>query len=252
MSQINLFLQKSFGSGNRKLDLGEISYHLTKCAKSGTYIETLGKHADSLHKWIKDSYEEDFKAAFQKQVKKALKHLKIRRAKLAFDITHEPFYGKKRNFFIFDTPMDKKYNGEFRYLVVSLINCKKQIPLMAIPVKIGDYQARLVIGLLKYCSTLFKEIKLALFDRGFYIAELIDYLQAKRINYIILVPEKQGIITDYVNQTNELKRFWHQMKFSRDKSTWKPKTFIVICKGIDDFAWIFATNLKFRTRVEYI
>ena len=27
---------------------------------------------------------------------------------------------------------------------------------------------------------------------------------------------------------------------------------IVVCKDIDDFPWIFATNIHFRTRVEYI
>ena len=42
------------------------------------------------------------------------------------------------------------------------------------------------------------------------------------------------------------------MKYSKGKSTWKPKTKIVICKGIDNFAWIFATNIHFKSRVEYI
>jgi len=36
------------------------------------------------------------------------------------------------------------------------------------------------------------------------------------------------------------------------KSGWKPKTTIVVCKGIDKFAWIFATNIHFKMRVEYI
>lgn len=42
------------------------------------------------------------------------------------------------------------------------------------------------------------------------------------------------------------------MRYAKEKSVWKPKTTIVICKGIDEFAWIFATNIHFRTRVEYI
>jgi hypothetical protein len=25
-----------------------------------------------------------------------------------------------------------------------------------------------------------------------------------------------------------------------------------VCKGIDEFAWIFATNIRFRTRAEYV
>ncbi len=42
------------------------------------------------------------------------------------------------------------------------------------------------------------------------------------------------------------------MKYSKKKSYWKPRTMIVVCKRIDKFAWIFATNIHFKTRVEYI
>ena len=99
---------------------------------------------------------------------------------------------------------------------------------------------------------MFKHIRLAVFDRGFYIAELIDYLESTNIKYIIYVPEKEGVISDYVKQTEELGKFTHQLNYKKAKSTWKPKTKIVVCKGIDEFAWIFATNINFKTRVEYI
>ena len=255
MKNIISFLQKSFDSFNSSiiLPLNMISYHLTKVAKSNSYVETLGKHSDSLHLWVKKSYEEDFQRSFELQVRKAIKHLHISHARLAFDITAEPFYGKTRNFFIFDTPKDKKFNGEFKYITVSLLTRNKQIPLMALPVRLGEGGGgKLSIELLKYCQSLFKIIRFAVFDRGFYIAELIDVLEAEHIRYMILVPEKKGKIKEYIEQTNEFGVFQHQMKYSKDKSTWKPKTRLVICKGIDDFAWIFATNIRFKTRVEYI
>lgn len=250
MKQIISFLQKSFCC-EIILPLKSISYQLIKVAKANSYVETLGENSDSLHRWIKKSYEQDFKKAFEKQVRKAIKHLRISYAKLAFDITHEPFYGKTRGLYIFDAPPDKKYPGEIKFISVCLINNDKQIPLMALPLIHGS-QTRLVIELLKYCQTLFKRIRLALFDRGFYIGELIDYLEANKINYIILVPEKKGRIKDYVGQTDELGKFKHEMTYSKKKSKWKPKTTIVVCKGIDDFAWLFATNINFNTRAEYI
>ena len=124
---------------------------------------------------------------------------------------------------------------------------------MALPVMIGEGGgAKLAIQLLEYYQTLFKKIGFAVFDRGFYIAELIDYLEAKKIKYLILVPEKKGKITNYVENTDMLSKFKHQMKYSKDKSCWKPKTMMVVCKGIDKFSWIFATNIHFKTRVEYI
>lgn len=253
MSKINSFLEKSFFSllSSIMLPINLMSYQLVKVAKSNTYVETLGQSADTLHVWIKKSYEEDFRRAFEIEVRKSLKHLGVKYGRLAFDMTTEPFYGKTRNFYIFDTPKDKKNRGEFKFITVCLITRNKQIPLMAIPVRLGN-QTSLTIDLLKYCQTLFKRIRLAVFDRGFYIAEVIDYLEAHKIKYIILVPEKKGKIKDYVERTDELGKYMHTMNYSKDKSTWKPKTMIVICKGVDEFPWIFATNIHFNTRAEYI
>ena len=257
MSNINSFLQKAFDSANLILPLSSISYQLVKVAKSNSYVETLGENADSLHLWIKNSYEEEFQAAFEKQVRKALKRLNVSYARLAFDTTHEPFYGKTRGLSIFDTSPDKKYNGEFKFISVCLITRNKQIPLMALPMIHGS-QTRLVIELVKYCQKLFKKIRLALFDRGFYIAELIDYLEAEKINYLMLVPEKKGKIKEYLQETKELGKYKHQMKYSKEKSKWKPKTTIVICKQIGKDSngnlldWIFASNINFRTRAEYV
>lgn len=257
MTNINSFLQKTFGSCNIILPLSSISYQLVKVAKSNSYIETLGENADSLHLWIKRSYEEDFKAAFEKQVRKALKRLNVNYARLAFDATHEPFYGKTRGLYVFNTPKEKKYNGEFRYISVCLITRNKQIPLMALPLTLGS-QTKLVLDLLKYCQTLFKKIRLALFDRGFYIGELIDYLEAEKINYLMLVPEKKGRIKEYVESTNMLGKYKHQMKYSKEKGCWKPRTTIVVCKNIcvdkngKLLDWIFASNINFRTRTEYV
>lgn len=253
MIQINAFLQKSFSSLSSSilLPVNQISYQLVKVAKANSYVETLGKNADALHLWIKKSYEEDFRTAFDFQVKKAIKHLGVQYGRLAFDITSEPFYGKTSNFYIFGTEKGKKWDGEFKFITSCLITRNKQIPLMAFPVRLGN-QTNLTLELLEYCQTLFRKIRLAVFDRGFYIAELIDYLEAKKIKYIILVPEKKGKITEYVKKTNELGKFRHEMCYSKDKSNWKPKTMIVVCKGINEFSWIFATNIHFNSRVEYI
>jgi hypothetical protein len=222
-----------------------------KVAKAHSYIETLGTNADTLHKWIKKSYEEDFKKAFEIQVRRTLKNLGVHYAKLAFDTTSEPFYGKTNNIYIFGVDSSKKWDGEFKFISVCLITRNKEIPLMALPLHLGS-QTKLTIEILEYCQSLFKGIRFALFDRGFYIGEVIDYLEAHKIRYLILVPEKKGIIEDYVNQTEELGKFKHEMAYCKDKSKWKPRTTIVVCKGIDKFPWIFATNINFWTRVEYI
>jgi len=254
MKQITSFLQKTFYPllSSIILPLNSISYQLVKVAKSNSYIETLGKNADSVHMWIKDTYEEDLKKAFESQVRKALRILHVSYARLAFHFTPEPFYGKTRNLYVFNTSNEHNYGGEFKYATVCLIVRNKEIPLMALPVRVCEGVAKPTIELLEYCQTLFKKIRFAVFDRGYYVDELIDYLEAKRIRYLILVPEKKGVIKEFVEATTELSKYPHKMRYAKSKSIWKPKTTIVVCKGIDDFAWIFATNIHFRTRVEYI
>lgn len=249
MKQINKFLKKVFG--NRSVNLKLLAHFLAKCAKSHTYIETLGKHADSLHAWIKTSYEIDFKRAFEQQVRFAIKKLRINVAQIAFDITHEPFYGKSRNSHIFNTSKDKKYDGEFHFITCCLINKGKQVPLMALPVRLGE-QTKLTIELLSYSASLFKNISCCLFDRGFYCAEIIDFLEAKKLNYLILVPNKKGKITEYIASTKSLGKYTHQMRYSKQKSVWKPTTQITICKNISNFDWIFATNIQFDRAIDYV
>jgi hypothetical protein len=184
-------------------------------------------------------------------VRHALNKLRIGIAQLAFDITHEPFYGKARSLHIFNTDKQKKYRGEFRFITCCLVNKGKQIPLMALPVRLGE-QTKLTIDLLRYCSTLFSRIKIALFDRGFYSAELIDFLEAKKINYLMLVPEKRGKIRKYLQETDNLSKTPHQMYYSKEKSKWKPVTQITICKNINNFDWIFATNIQYDRAIDYI
>lgn len=253
MNTINSFLQKSFQpfSSSIILPLGMIAYELVKCAKAHSYIETLGSHADTAHLWIKKGYEEDYKRAFERVVRKTIKQLGVSIGRIAIDITPEPFYGGTSGLYLFNVS-GEKWNAEFHFIVVSLITRNKQIPVMALPVKVGEGVARPTIELLEYCQMLFRSIRFAVFDRGFYSAELIDYLEAKRVHYIMLVPEKKGRIEGYVELTQTLGRFSHQMEYAKEKSTWKPRTTIVVCKGIDDYAWIFATNIHFKTRVEYI
>jgi hypothetical protein len=254
MKQIIAYLQKSFQSLGSSiiLPLGKIAYELVKVAKANSYIETLGHHADSLHHWIKSSYEEDFKDAFKHQVNKAVKHLNVCYAKLAFDITSEPFWGKTRNLYIFDTN-DEKYDGEFHFITVCLITRNKQIPILALPVHLGSITAKLVIELMEFCRNLFSCIRMAVFDRGFYIAELIDYLEANNIRYIILVPQRGRIFKQYIENAGIFRKFRHELSYCKDKSKWRPNTTIVICRDIyKDFSWIFATNIHFKTRCEYI
>ena len=98
MSNVTGFLQKSFQSfaSSIILPLSSVGFFLVKAAKANSYVETLGEHADSLHVWIKQSCEEDFREAFEAEVRKAVQKLHVSYVKLAFDTTDEPFYGQDK------------------------------------------------------------------------------------------------------------------------------------------------------------
>ena len=121
---------------------------------------------------------------------------------------------------------------------------------MAIPYKQGDDLTAIVKELLDYARSLRIIIEAVLFDRGFYIGDLIQYLNDNKIKYLIFVPENDAM-KDYIALTNKFAYFNHIMKWNKYKSTWETPVKIVIIwdkiwrKGKEiEYYWIFATNLK--------
>lgn len=215
-----------------------------------TYVETVdGSKADSLHRYIKRFYEEDIMKAFELVVKDVLKKLKIRRCVIAIDTTKELYWGKHSGLNVRQIQHERGAEEAFEWLVVSMV---KPVPmtLMALPYRQGADLASLTIDLLSYVKSLKLHIDAALFDRAFYIGHLIDFLEAKRLNYLILVPENERM-KFYAEHTETIRAFKHVMHYSKDKSTWKPSTKIVVIKdvqkGDNKFDMFFATSLTAST-----
>lgn len=253
MSDIINYLKKVFFSLRSKTTLpyGLLAHHLAKVAKCQSYIETFCSHADTLHCWIKRVYDIDIKKAFELQVRKTLRKLNILSAGIAIDFTHEPFYGKTRNLHTINVSNSKPYNAEFRYVTCCLLAKGKEIPLMALPVRYGQ-QVSQTLEILRYCLCLKFRIKYVLFDRGFYNAELIDFLQSKSLQYLMLVPAIAGKISGYRDQTNNFAVYDHQLYYQKAKSSWKPITKIIVCKDQFDYDWIFASNIQLHNPWDYV
>lgn len=211
-----------------------------------TYVETVdGSKADTFHRRIKQLYEEDIRRAFELIVKDVLKRLKIRRCVIAIDTTKELYWGKNGSLNVRGIKHERGADEAFEWLVVSMV---KPVPmmLMALPYRQGADLATLTIDLLSYVRSLKLHIDVALFDRAFYIGHLIDFLEAERLNYLILVPENERM-KFYAEHTETIKAFGHVMNYDKDKSTWKPSTRIVVIKdvrkGENKFDVFFATSL---------
>ncbi len=214
-----------------------------------SYIETNSDKADSLHLKIKQCNWENFLGVYQEIIKSYVRKLNIRSGILAFDITSEPFYGKTTGLYFIGCEPTAGYKQEFEFLVMSLINDKKQekIPLACIPVHLGFDCAKTIKDLLAYASRLFK-IRLVLFDRGFYSAENINALQDFR--YIMLIPKLSSKIKYYSSIICSDAHFHQKVKGNTGAEA---LTRIVLVRDeSDEFTWSFATNIIMNNAYDYV
>ena len=251
MKGVKFFVNKSISV----LHLGErwvsgLCGVLYEGARSLSYLEGLSKKADALHKYVKLSDESSLKRSFELVVKDGLRKLRLKDVELAVDVTKDLYYGNEA-FYTRTVKEERGANLAWEFVVISVVKPVK-LPLMAVPYRMGNDLAAIVIDLLKYVQTLGLKIKVVYFDRGFYNWHLIDYLESSKLPYLIFVP-KNGRIKGFIEQTKgKLGCYTHRGEYSKDKTVWKSKTKILICKD----AWMspdgqlhdmcFATNLKPR------
>jgi hypothetical protein len=254
MSLVSGFVNKSlsvFRLGNSWFS-GLVS-SIIEAGRTNSYIETVcPSKSDTLHKEVKWSDGPVLKREFERAVRKALECLRFGRVKVAIDCTEEPYWGENG---IYNTraAVHELSEESWQFVNLSIVE-PKFVPLMSLPYRQIDDLDSLVIDLLEYLRTLPLRVGLVLFDRGFYHWELIDYLNNRKGGrpwpYLIFVP-KNDAIKDYIEKTSgRLGVFIHEGSHSKEKSKWKTRTKIVICKGIGKdkngnlIDWCFATNQR--------
>src|SRR3989338_688964 len=228
MSIIKTFISKSislFHLGNTWN--AELCADIFESARTISYIETIGSKADTLNKYIKWSDQRVLKRAYELQVREFLQKLKIREVELAIDGKKDLYYGKQGGLNVRQIQHEHGADEAWEYIVISIIHPVK-VPLMAHPYKPGDDVDKICIELLEYARSLPITITKVLFDRGFYHAHLIDYLESKKgkkpLPYLIFVP-KNDAMKGYILQTKgSFGVFKHPMNYAKEKSTWKPET----------------------------
>lgn len=226
---------------------------IVEAGRTISYVETVNpKQSDTLHKEVKWCDIQFFKKEFEKSVRKGIKAMRLGIVKVGIDVTEEPYWGKEGTYNT-RTKVHEKSDESWQYINLSIVD-PKFIPLMSLPYRQIDDLDNLVIDLLEYLRALPLRVNLVLFDRGFYHWKLIDYLENRRGGrhwpYLIFVP-KNDAMKDFISQTKgKLGVFKHEGEHLKDKTGWKPKTKIVICKGIgknkegEPIDWCFATNQR--------
>lgn len=254
MSLLKSFIYKSISllhMGNKWIS--ELCANIFEAARTISYVETVGNKADTLHKYI--SYTDDMvlKRAYELQVRATIKKLKIRDVELAIDGKKDLYYGKNGSVNVRQIKHEHGADEAWEFITLSIVS-PIRIPIMSIPYMQGDDTAKTCIELLEYAKSLPIMIRKVLFDRGFYIWHLMDYLESKKncepLPYLILVPQNDAIKEFIAKTEGNLGVFKHTADYSKEKSRWKPSTTIVVCKNAGKnkdgkpYDMVFATNLK--------
>lgn len=246
--ELGNFLDKAFFFSRSDNNYAE---ELLLAATANTYVETAEGKADSLHLKIKECNWENFLDVYQEIVKSYIRRLNIRSGILAFDVTADPFYGETTGMYTIGCENKNGYGHEFHFLVVSLINDKKQekIPIACVPVHYGFDFGKAVKDLLAYASKLFN-VRFVLLDRGFYSIDVINALKGFR--YIMLIPKRDQKIKDLCVGVEEA-GYYHQRLFS-SSTLQEAITRIVLVRDVieKEIVWTFATNMIFDDYYTYV
>jgi len=225
---------------------------LVEAARSHCYVENLGNRADSLHRRIKQAYEEDIQKAYLKILTPIIKSMHLGPVMLACDFTEEDFYGYTSDLWLHHWTGEEGVQANYKFAVLSLVG-KHKIPIIAIPVHCGMSKEEIFNLFLLIARRLFKHIKCILLDAGFYSGEVIEVLG--QIKYLIRAPHNKAIDT-YIEATNVWGRHNHVIVWKGSKTTHRTKTNIIIVKQVQfkkkKVDCSYATNMQLRDGMNYV
>lgn len=229
-------------------------YTILEAARSNCYAENSGNKADSLHRRIKQTYEEDIAKSYTKTIFPLLKYQRIINPTIAIDITDENFYGLFSDLYLHPWTGEEGVTAKYKFAVISLVKNSK-IPLLAVPFHCGMDKAELINYFLTVIKKIFKNISAILLDAGFYSGEVIQALDKER--YLIRAPQNSKIKEFIIDTPKEdWKIFEHEIEWLANKTTNRVKTNIVIVRDVKlrntIFDCSYATNINLNNGRDYV
>src|SRR3989338_10293360 len=229
----------------------EFAKLLAEAASRNTYIETISNKADSLHYHIAKGYVEYSDKEFYKLVEKKLRKLHLGAVDIIVDITSENFYGKSTGLYLHNWTGEDGVEAKYHFLVAGILFRNKIFPFYVAILPIGTFRSEYIGRVCDLCSEMGLKVKLVKLDRGFYSGEVIDELELKGMNYLIFA-KKSVLFKCMLEATNKSVIVKHEIKYKKDKSSHKAQTSIVLVKNVNEYDWVFATNLFLRDARKYV
>jgi len=231
----------------------ELSEPLLSSAAYNTYVETIGDKADTLYLRIKESLSEMTTYSYLDYIKRLSEKFdwKNKEFVLAFDYTDEEFYGDVQGLDIHGWKKSSAITGKFKFLTCSIISddIPQKIPILSLPIQMGHYKSYVISHMLSLLKPLLGEVKLLLFDRGFYDKDLMYELIQLKYPFLIFVP-KQKDKKEILYPLEEGEKFtvlWDG-EVNKDKTKYSFEFYLTFMKQIysprldTSFDWVFASN----------
>ena len=233
----------------------ELIVPLMEATAHNTYVETVSDKADTLYSRTKESVRSKVTYAYLDYIKRVSEKIKLheKSVMLAFDYTDEDFYGNVQGLDIHGWTGKEGVTGHFKFITCSIISddIPQKIPLISVPIRLGHYKSSVILHCLSLIKEYIGEIKLILFDRGFYDKDLMYELTKWKYPYLIFVPkhkDKQEIL--YTLDTEEKIAIYNDFKVNKNKSNYLGENILIFLKQIYDprsernYDWVFATNVE--------
>ncbi len=255
LTTLDIFVDKSLHLTPKSAALSGFNYNkdLLKASMANTYLETVGNRADSIHLAVKSVNPSDIYWTYLKTLHTMLPRTCFQEhdAVMAFDHTDEEFYGSVETAWIHNWTGEHAVTGKFKFLTCALVgrDVPEKVPLLSIPVHVGYSNPADVSFMLELVRPLFRSIRLALFDRGFYNNELMLTLSNSNVPYLIFVP-KNGPVKGALApmRSGDMRTVEHEFRVNRDKTVLKGETTYALLRQIYErrldrcIDWSFATN----------
>ena len=242
---------------NRDFDVSgfELSAPLIGAAAYNTYVETVSNKTDTLYLRIKEGSTEMVTYSYLDSIKRLSNKFgwKDKKIILAFDTTDEDFYGDVQGIDIHGWTKEHGVTGKFKFLTCSIVSddIPEKIPLIAVPVHIGQYKSQAILYCLNKIKPYIGNIELILFDRGFYDKDLMHELDQNAFPYLIFVPkskDKQEILFPLKNGSRVA--IYNEFTINKNKTNTTDENLMIFLKQLYDpkneksYDWIFATNVE--------
>lgn len=251
------FIDESLGIDRTTNNLNGFDFiaPLIETSAYNSYLENISNKTDTIHSRIKDSLMSMMEQAYLSYIKGISNKFKLNEKEviLAFDYTGEDFYGDVQGFDIHGWTGKNGITGKFKFITCSIVSddIPEKIPLISLPIMLGHYKSDVILRCLSLIKDYIGEIKLILFDRGFYDKDLMYELEKSKYPYLIFVPQhkdKKEIL--YPMKIGEQVAIYNDFKVNKNQSKYAGENILIFLKQIYDprseknYDWVFATNIE--------